>query len=519
MTCSLQNDSRLFCEGFYGLSRLKHTRDFLSTLQLTLENAITLLESSIMPRSFSYGLGCLPDTLLSDVFDILCAEVAEQDSMSFQGASKVANLRNGLALVSRRFRRVALSTPSIWSYVNSWDAELGIASSLKLSRALPLQLTLQVNGSRSEFRQMLSCAVPHIHRWKSLCLREIGVQRWAHLRSILAGAPFSSITTLRFTEFCPQGFLDEHAFPALRELDIVYLIPPLHIMKRLTSLKISHPCAEHGRPIDYLLKALGYARKLESLDIMLEPGDFLDVVYRSEPCAEPVAATLPSLVSVSVRALDWARRLDARLFRFVAWFTRALHTPRLTSVAFEVSCFNVGFAVDDLKFFPAGSVLDTVRRADLRVGLTNYDFRLDDPEEVCAFDAMAQQTKIYLRTILSRMPAIEDLSLHVPGFVMDFSYPVLCPGLRYFYMKGPHAIGAVDLHRFSESGRKNENRLESVTIVTVAVDTARTFYGGQTKESVVMEEKAGKMYLTWREVKRMEERKEKHAIAVLARSA
>lgn len=514
----LCSESEVFNSSLYKLCKLKHTRTFLIALQTTLQDAVSVLEANIIYHSRWYGLNSLPDTLLSSVFEELCIDIAEQDSKSFQGASKLSALRRDLSLVSRRFCQVAHTTPALWTFINSWDPKTCISHSLKLSRTLPLHFTIQSNSSRPDYETVLALAAPHVRRWRSLCFREIGVTRWAHIRTLLAGASFSNVTSIRFTEFCPLGFLDEDTFPALRELDVVHFIPPSHVMARLTSLSISHLVADHGRPIDYMLNSLSTARKLENLSITLEPGDFLDVVYRTEPCAEPLSVFLPSMVSLSIKAFDWARRLDVRLFKHMAWFTRALQMPSVSSIAIEVSCYNVGFVLEDLAFFQKDCTLDTVRSADIRVGLTNYDFRLDDPEEVCAFDMMAQQTKTFIQTLLNRMPAVQDLSLHVPGFVMGFEYTMICSGLKGLYVKGPHAVNSVDLYKFMDRARRGEVELERLTLVTVAVDTARSFYAGGTKEVVILEEKAGRVEVCWKEVERVEERKDRHAIAVLAKA-
>lgn len=123
--------------------------------------------------SFMYGISRLPDDILAIVFKIAVNE----------GGVNRATVVVSLAQVSRRFRYVALSIPSLWSLIHGpvmWTGKSfrplsQICLRLKLERSAqaPLDIGYDFRDESDKawfFRCSMGAVLPHVNRWKSYSL-------------------------------------------------------------------------------------------------------------------------------------------------------------------------------------------------------------------------------------------------------------------------------------------------------------------------------------------------------------
>lgn len=94
------------------LHDLEDVRIVLAGLLASLEATIVDMKKRIHPLVHGMGLASIPDEILSEIFEY---ELELNDIVS---TSKTTGT---LSLVCRRFRRVALNTPRLWSRISKSD--------------------------------------------------------------------------------------------------------------------------------------------------------------------------------------------------------------------------------------------------------------------------------------------------------------------------------------------------------------------------------------------------------------
>ena len=307
------------------LQSLRNAGSLLFALQESLQQAVVVLEDSLLPFEFGRGLSSIPDEVLSIIFEYVYR-------------CHPPYLRSPpllwLSLVCRRFRNVISSNPLLWNKItlSSRISTDKVNRFLEKSKAVGLELNLRctcpsrrpiLDGSLHQ----LSNALLHTARWEFL-----GVDLTGHNLEDF-GQEFGLLCALRL--------------PRLRSLSIVYpfinLIPHKHFYKscELPMLRCLHIEQEVPEPFtspilttfsirlisnrfaaNNLLDFLSATPTLEDIHISLSrtsvhwPGAYKDVV----------------LENVKTFKLTLGSAHLGRLYPF----RRAIHTPNVKRIDLEV---------------------------------------------------------------------------------------------------------------------------------------------------------------------------------------
>ncbi|TDL25336.1 hypothetical protein BD410DRAFT_636185 [Rickenella mellea] len=148
------------------LKRLKVVKDAFNLVVDVLENEIVLLQEACLPVTMKRGMQSLPDDLLREIFELATEEY--EFSMP-----KDPELPMKLANVNRRFRSVALRTPSLWSKLTN-DLKLGqLKIYISRSRVSGLSIYIMSNSSDDvglhlPLRKFFEMTTEHKNRWTHL---------------------------------------------------------------------------------------------------------------------------------------------------------------------------------------------------------------------------------------------------------------------------------------------------------------------------------------------------------------
>ena len=253
-----------------------------------------------------------PDHLLAYIF-----ELAVEDTF---GLGRVRLLQR-FNLVCRRFRRVALDSPRLWSSFFLGHDDLRLPELyLKRSRLAGLRINVRLScdgdGLLPQASQMLDDLLLHSDRWEylSVCipvveagredtvLKRLSIQRLPRLKSISIEYPEDSRdvpTSFHFYTSCE--------LLNLRALQLSYLSPMLFNCPSLTSFTATVNL--FFDPVE-LLQFLDATRSLEEIDFCFESVDFMRNSGRLQDVALPNIRTLEITIdSSSIYALMPLRRV------------------------------------------------------------------------------------------------------------------------------------------------------------------------------------------------------------------
>lgn len=143
------------------LHDLEDVRIVLAGLLASLEATIVDMKKRIHPLVHGMGLASIPDEILSEIFEY---ELELNDIVS---TSKTTGT---LSLVCRRFRRVALKTPRLWSRISKYDKMPYARACLERSKSVGLSISLTFTNAYvlTHELSLLAEVIRHSSRWEHL---------------------------------------------------------------------------------------------------------------------------------------------------------------------------------------------------------------------------------------------------------------------------------------------------------------------------------------------------------------
>lgn len=142
----------------------RQAAEALSQIQSRLAKRMSNIVQTRCSVKMARGLSLLPDDVLALIFET----TASSDHPFPSGSCWKTPFR--LACVCRRFRGVAVQTPSIWSYVATGMNSDALDACLRNSRNRPLSVNLlSVKGN--DWNEFFKTVTPHSPRWVRLAIR------------------------------------------------------------------------------------------------------------------------------------------------------------------------------------------------------------------------------------------------------------------------------------------------------------------------------------------------------------
>lgn len=242
-------------------------------------------------------LDSIPNELLSLIFEHGYFEAEQTDDI----------FKSYTARVSRRWRNVTLSTPSLWSVLQLSAGNIGqrlISLPIYLERSMdhPLDIRLNCFWTQETNEHLMGLLMPHSKRWRSLSIIAHNTDIFGHIQN----TPVPLLRSLKISYFAPEreltmfslfcGNLPNLTNLCLRNVSFRQMSVPIHT---LTTLEIRG----YGTWPDYasLSQMLAESTSLTRLVIHVKPGSVLsDVNRRDQP---PIL--LPALRSFEVLTSEW----------------------------------------------------------------------------------------------------------------------------------------------------------------------------------------------------------------------
>ncbi|KAJ6593334.1 hypothetical protein B0H19DRAFT_1246122 [Mycena capillaripes] len=260
------------------------------------------------------SISVLPLELLSEVFA--------------QYASVYADAPIILGTVSRLFRHVAYTTPSVWSHLKFNDADGSRKAALWLAMSKACQVNVQIDMSRVGRAEhgvdmlALQTLRSHTDRITSLCLR---TDTQAQARAVLAtiysdvSPTGTALRSLRISAatFVSGVLLPFPAIPSITKLEttnVALTVLPSLDLGRLQGLRIIQPLISAPVAADDILELIRGAPSLRKLKVEARIAD-------PTRTAEAEPYFLPQLEKLQVRANNIVALLD----RFIVPALRVLH--------------------------------------------------------------------------------------------------------------------------------------------------------------------------------------------------
>lgn len=140
------------------LRELENVKAMLAGLSASLEEKITDIKEHIHHFVLGKGLASIPDELLSNILE------------HAEGSQRRTALKENLSLVYRRFRRLVLNTPRLWSHISSSYEMRYVRTCLERSKSVGLSIDLLINnkGDLDRGLSFLAEVIPHSSRWEDL---------------------------------------------------------------------------------------------------------------------------------------------------------------------------------------------------------------------------------------------------------------------------------------------------------------------------------------------------------------
>ncbi|KDQ06395.1 hypothetical protein BOTBODRAFT_193070 [Botryobasidium botryosum FD-172 SS1] len=276
---------------------------FRDRVDAYLQNAIIEIKSH---RNQHTPISRFPPEIYSRIFEFACTE-AEVDCGS-------------IMLVSKLWRDIALSTPSLWTRINGGSAEF-IATCILRSKNAPLEIELPDFDSEEvdpdiliamactpeeqRFKEQMAPLTPQIHRWRCLTLENIRPRHfWPEFCMAAPQLEMLDLALASYyphdTEAPPPGALHDlfaGATPRLRSLRLGRISVPLtsSIYRGLENLSII-AVDLHDATADDFLDVLKACPRLSSLQ--------LNTVQMSGPTLGPQSTIkLPRLSLIDISTM------------------------------------------------------------------------------------------------------------------------------------------------------------------------------------------------------------------------
>jgi hypothetical protein len=318
------------------LHHLEHTHSLLLRLAESLRVDLEVLRGAIVPASRAHGISALPAEILGAIFE----EVVR--GCKFEGLNKASM---SLAHVCRRFRDIALGTPSLWIHFSWNDVSTFVRFKLGLLKDAPIHASLlfglQFNRKSWSWeeteRGYRSFDILYELRMQDKLqrLRTLEVITNTYLTSTdynLQDLTFPSLHSLMLMHGSFYGVVETASpgfprwdLPSLRHLTTNCLTIPT-ALPNLTSLTIgtewdlrtcdldAPPTTCNTGSLSDFFEALASCHSLERLAIILEHMDF-EKIY-SVGQTEPRPIELPSLQELKMVVWDGiVRQLVVRCLR------------------------------------------------------------------------------------------------------------------------------------------------------------------------------------------------------------
>lgn len=180
------------------LRQLKKLEDTLTTFLGDLHSHIEETTERHRSQILEHGISSLPDTVLMLIF-----ELGRETGYKYQGWMEPVRLSH----VNKRFRRIALATPRLWSTLS--NSQSAAVRQVLLQRSKAVDLTFYINDpslppsrSRQHFTEFLEFLLPLTPRCGRFEYFQEGYHdaeddfKNAELRRILAGVSFPKLTYL-----------------------------------------------------------------------------------------------------------------------------------------------------------------------------------------------------------------------------------------------------------------------------------------------------------------------------------
>lgn len=450
----------------------------LAGLSASLEEKITDIKEHIHQFVLGKGLASIPDELLSNIL-----EYAE-------GSQRRTALKENLSLVCRRFRRLVLNTPRLWSRVSSFDTMRYVRTCLERSKSVGLSINLFIDnkGHLDRGLSFLAEVIPHSSRWEDLNVlfsfarMDLDLRNEIHRSPIFSKLHLSSLYSLSL-ELSATGnfdfdnddiwhFYQNWDMPNLRSLDS-NLVPKITITSNLCSFRF-HRIFGDALRVAHFMKFIAAFPTLQELSIEIYSG-------YGKAFQQASTIDMPNLRVLHIDASE-CNRTDVRSFM------GALRTPVLHKLSIVTS---VPRSEDEdsalYDFFPHDDY-PTLKELSIRMHP-----HPDSP------------TDFFLPT--ERFRGLRSLSLDTPGIVPDISYYEDENGQEKIYPP-LHSLSIVNwdnmsicwLTEMQESLlRQNDwagfKRLEIYgALDSSSVREINKVYGGEDKD-VVWKERTNKLYL------------------------
>lgn len=148
---------------FAALTALRSIEHVLQTILIPVAESIIELQRHCIPLAFHVGIQTLPTELLAKIFEL------GHDSWDI--IFNDCNFPTTVSHVCRRWRAVALETPTIWTAVSSMFGEGRVVETLKRSKAA--KLTVSINFKESAIQPYAPVnmaefvALPERARWEA----------------------------------------------------------------------------------------------------------------------------------------------------------------------------------------------------------------------------------------------------------------------------------------------------------------------------------------------------------------
>lgn len=395
-----------------------------------------------------------------------------------------------ISKVSRRFCWLVYSTSSFWAHICTDMDPVQTERSLAFSRKAELYVEFgesfsnrneEGNTSLLPIRSLLK---DHRRRWKSLCVHDIEEETWSEVKRTVDQAAVSGIRSLQLTKlgyissWDPSVVFAEWTFPFLTSLTMHRCVPPVYVVKNLTSLSIGLPLPRDGGNLTSIVHILLSAPLLQELEVSMHqrgriPEGQIDV--------EPEVANLSQLKRLVICESFKSDEHDM-MFLGSPWLTRALKTPVLSSVVFDFGIHSDGpLDRTRLQFFPADAHLEHVEHVSLSIST--------------ALSGKHYKSRISFEdAILSRFPCVKSLDMSLAKYAPLIHYVREYPSIRSLtLLRLPSSIlRATEFLDFVQWIERGEHEIERFYLLTRVCRPKRLI----TK----MDEYVGGTLLKWDEV-------------------
>ena len=404
------------------------------------------------------GLESLPDHLLIEII-----KFTSYDEPQYRNLYQEDDLLP-ISKVSKRFCSLIYGTPSLWAFVSNRMTRTDIDRSFTYNKGTGLIVDTD-DCMEPGCQPALDAIIErHPECVKMLTLRDVtgeNMQAMARTMSFLR-----VVTLFADIAYDVEGVEDiwaECSFPSLSSADISYVVPPPHFVENVTKLRLKH-LSPRGMGLLRVVSVLRSAPFLQDFELVLDENALVNTDGTDWLEQNPAVIELPRLEHLRL-TVSWRRESAKSVLRAVAWLTRALKAPILSS--FDVSFAHIEpMGLDqnfDLQFFRTDAPLHLVENVYLHVHLGGIEEHQP---------AIRDDTLKIARCILSRLPCIKRAELDLQAF----AYPPLIdivsmlPSLRFLSMNQNNPLEAAELTDLIDWLRRLGHHSDRLYLLTSAED-------------------------------------------------